>query len=249
MNYVISLTSHGTRLKHVSKCIFSILKQCNIPICLTVYKNDICNITDNLKLLIDTNTIELIIAEEDLGSNLKYYYAMKKYKDKQIITLDDDIIYENDVISSLINESKNFPDVVCARRVHLITFDKDGNALDNSNWKYEYNKINEPSDLLYATGVGGVIYPINFYLNAKIEENKSLMEKLKYQDDMFLKTLEIKYNFKVKYVKNNQKLKDIIHEDVQSLSMYKKNDGKSGRNVEYFKLVKSEFDKLYKVNN
>lgn len=58
---------------------------------MTLYKDDIKNIPEDLKFLIDEQFVELIVADKDLGPHLKYFYAMKKYKENPIITVDDDI--------------------------------------------------------------------------------------------------------------------------------------------------------------
>ena len=91
---IVSLTTHSIRLQQVAKtAIFSIIKNTykNIHICLTLYKDDIKNIPEDLKFLIDEQFVELIVADKDLGPHLKYFYAMKKYKENPIITVDDDI--------------------------------------------------------------------------------------------------------------------------------------------------------------
>ena len=58
---------------------------------MTLYKDDIKNIPEDLKFLIDEQFVELIVADKDLSPHLKYFYAMKKYKENPIITVDDDI--------------------------------------------------------------------------------------------------------------------------------------------------------------
>lgn len=94
---IVSLTSHTkSRLEQLPKFLFnSLLKynKTNFKVVLTLYKDDIQYITKDLQALIDNNLIELIVAEENLKSHLKYFYVMQKYKDLPIITIDDDIVY------------------------------------------------------------------------------------------------------------------------------------------------------------
>lgn len=247
-NIIISLTSHGNRIKYVSRAIFSVINGTykNVKIVLTLYKDDICNITNDLKILIDNNIVELIIADEDLGPNLKYYYSMKKYSDKLIITIDDDNIYSSDLVISLLNTHYKFPNCVCARRTHLICCDKNKNALDNSYFIQEYKRNLNPSKILYASGVGGVLYPNDFFNLAHIEDNKSLIYDIKYNDDIFLKVMEIKNNIQVVYAPNSQNHpKPIDKIEIKNEALCKTNDGRNGRNTIYFNKVKKYFDTLF----
>ena len=79
--YIISFTSFGSRFKTVGAMIYSLLIQSfrNTHICMTVFKDDIKDLTEDIKLLINKDVIELIVADKNLCSHLKYYYAMKKY--------------------------------------------------------------------------------------------------------------------------------------------------------------------------
>ena len=80
-NIIISLTSYGTRLKLVPKIIFSILIGTIKPakICLTLFKDDVKFIPAELQLLIDNNIVELLVADENIKSHLKYFYCLQKY--------------------------------------------------------------------------------------------------------------------------------------------------------------------------
>ena len=103
---IVSLTTHSIRLQQVAKtAIFSIIKNTykNIHICLTLYKDDVKNIPEDLKFLIDEQFVELIVVDKDLGPHLKYFYVMKKYKENPIITVDDDIIYPPEMIEDMVN--------------------------------------------------------------------------------------------------------------------------------------------------
>ena len=68
---------------------------------LTIYKDDTQNIPDDIRTLEKQGKVEVIVVEENLRPHLKYYYAMQKYPDDIIITIDDDNIYEKDCIAKL----------------------------------------------------------------------------------------------------------------------------------------------------
>lgn len=196
---IVSLTSHGERLKIAAKAIFSILNgiEKSVHIVLTLYKDDINKIPEDIKLFIDGNFIELLIADENLKPHLKYYYVMKKYKAVPIITIDDDCIYSKDLVSSLLNCYNKHSNSICARRIHEIKNTK------YRNWKYEisYNNISKYKKL--ATGVGGVIYPPNILDIDNIDINE--IKQCLLADDIFLKAIENRKNIDIQLVANNQK--------------------------------------------
>ena len=92
--YIVSFTSFGQRFDDACKMICALQKQTykDWHLVMTIYEGDMKDITPNLQMLIDNNLLEVIVAPENLCPHLKYFYAMKEYRDKPIITLDDDRI-------------------------------------------------------------------------------------------------------------------------------------------------------------
>ncbi len=233
---LISLTSHGVRLKYVSRTIFSILKQANLKIVLTLFQDDVKNIPEDLQTLIDTNVVELIIAEENLCPHLKYYYAMKKYKDYNVITIDDDCLYSSDFISSLFNYHIKNPNTIIARRAHLIMLNN-GKIKPYNSWKMCIKSSNDNRHI-FATGVGGILYPANILDVDKI--NLTELKQCLYADDIFLKVLENRKNIEIKIVnvqENHPKEQQIA--EVKNTGLCKINVIKN-RNDEYIKLFENE---------
>lgn len=199
VNCIISLTSHGIRLKYVHKTIDSILKGTYKPskIILTVYKDDIDLVSDYLK-----NKCEIIIGEENLKSHLKYFYAMKKYKDLPIITIDDDCFYPENFLELLWKSYLKYPDCVFAYRVHQPTI-KNNKLTHYGEWKIGFKEIKTPNRLLMPTGVGGVLYPENI-LGIANDDLKHIKE-FPTTDDIFLFYKELKKGIKIVYVPNQKR--------------------------------------------
>ena len=130
---------------------------------------------------------------------------MKKYKNNPIITIDDDIIYDNNLIELLLNGYYKFPNCVLANRVHKIKYGIDNKPIEYNKWYYQYkNEKMIPSYDLFATGVGGVLYPPNILKidNIKIEDiNKSY-----FADDIFLKWWENQLKIQIVYTGNGKNL-------------------------------------------
>jgi hypothetical protein len=189
-NAIVSLTSHGVRLKYVGRTIFSILKQAYCKIVLTLYQDDVHNLPDDLQLMINKGVVDLIIANEDLGPHLKYFYTMKHYKTVPIITIDDDCLYSSDFMESLLSSYKMYPRSISCRRAHLMTF-TDGILNPYNQW-HMCVKYSEDYRHILATGVGGVLYPPNILNIDCIDMGE--IHKCLYADDIFLKAIENRNN-------------------------------------------------------
>ncbi len=203
MKVIVSLTSYKERLNICNHSIFSILNGTykDIQVVLTLFKEDVKYITNDLKLMIDTGVVELNVVEENLKPHLKYFYVMKKYKENPIVTLDDDVQYYPDTIENLVKSYSKYPNCISARRCHRITLDKE-KILPYRQWKWEEKSIKEPSKILMATGVGGVLYPPNILDidSFDLDELKSCI----YADDIYLKLIELRKNIPVVWSGCNQ---------------------------------------------
>lgn len=232
---IVSLTSYPARFKYVPSVIDSILQNTMKPwkICLCIYKEDIPQLTKEIKDLVQTNKIELIVAEENLKPHCKYYYTMKKYKTHPIITIDDDLLYDKDTVKSLYKNYILRPDVVSARRVHKI-FYQDGVALGYGKWIREYTKCKIPRKDLFATGVGGVLYPPDILHIDDLSIDK--IYKCLYADDILLKYIEDRLGVLTMWVENNKMNGNKIVEAANSeTALFRLNCNKN-KNSEYLKI-------------
>ena len=126
--------------------------------------------------------------DKNLKPHLKYFYAMQKYRDYIVVTVDDDIVYPKDMLESLYNSYKKNPMVVSARRVHRIKKDANGKILPYKKWDYECRTVTSPSLELFATGVGGVLYPPDILKIS--DENLTDIYNVLTADDIYLKYIE-----------------------------------------------------------
>lgn len=245
---IVSLTSYRERLQYVPQVINSILKNTMLPdkICITLYKEDVQYITDELERLFRDDNVELFICNEDIRPHKKYFYTMKRYPDDVIITIDDDIIYPDNFIESLYKGYKAHPDCVSALRCHYITYDENGNIKPYNEWKYECKEyVGTPKYDLFATGCGGVLYPPNI-LKLTDDDLKSINECL-YADDIWLHWKKLELGIKTVYIQNDSMHKILFNgiselnwiegtqEMPTALNIQNRNNG---RNDEYLKLFK-----------
>lgn len=168
-----------------------------IVLTLTEEDKKFYNITDEIN-------IDIITVKENLKGHKKYFYAMQKYRDYAIITIDDDIYYAPDTFESLYNSYLKYPNLVSGRRSHYMTYNKNGELKRYLKWKLEQNNITKPDFDVFLTGSGGVIYPpdiLNINDNLKFLINKTLTT-----DDFMLKHLETLKGIPIKWIFNKHLL-------------------------------------------
>ena len=190
---IVSLTSYKERLKKLHLVLESIFNNTMQPskIVLTLYKEDLQFLNKNLTDMINNKKIELIISHIDLKSHKKYFEVMKKYREYAIITIDDDIIYTNDLIETLYNSYNKYPNCIHSRRVHKITI-KDNKILPYKKWIKQYKYELSPSFYLLATTGSGTLFPPNI-LNITDENIKDIYKCIT-ADDIYLYYLSRKKN-------------------------------------------------------
>lgn len=236
---VVSFTTYKNRVKYAPEVIKSLLNQTIKPykICLTLYKEDLQYITPELQYFFDNGDVELLISDVDIAPHTKYYYSMKKYKNYPIVTVDDDVIYDSTLIETLYNGYLRNNMCISAGRTHKIKYNIHGTPLPYNQWQYEYKENElEPSFDIFATGIGGVLYPPNILQidDISIED----IMKCLYADDVFLKKRENDLKIKVQWTRGNKILmgKSINLPEVQNTGLALINNLKS-RNDEYIKNI------------
>ena len=198
---IISFTSYKERFILFPSLLNSIKKQSmlfsKIVLILTEEDKKFYNASNEIN-------IDIITVKENLKGHKKYFYAMKKYRDYAIITIDDDIYYAPDTFESLYNSYLKYPNLVSGRRSHHMTYNKNGELKGYLNWKYEQKNITKPNFDLFLTGSGGIIYPpdiLNINDNLKFLINKTLTT-----DDILLKHLETSKGIPIKWISNKHTL-------------------------------------------
>ena len=218
---IVSLTSYKPKFKNLHLVIQSIFNNTMKPskMVISLYKEDLIYLTKYLKDMINSKKIELIVMDIDLKSHKKYFEVMKKYRDYAIITIDDDIIYTNDLIETLYKSYVQYPNCIHSRQVEKITF-KNNEILPYNKWIKKYKYELNPSFNLFANTCSGVLFPPNI-LNIT-DENINDIIKCITEEDIYLKYLSRKRNIKIIWVPNKhlqglKKLRDKNNSKVEIL--------------------------------
>ena len=192
-NIIVSLTTIPSRVRYVPYVLGSLLRQTMRPQRIILYLDEKRFANQKLPFflrLYQRHGVEIVYCE-DLKPHTKYYHAMTAYPEAVIITVDDDLMYPKDLVESLYTSYRKYPHAVSCRRAHLMMFDENNKLKPYDKWDGEYSGlIDTPSMFLFATGVGGVLYPPHCLHKDTFQKN--LIHDLSYKaDDVWLKFMEI----------------------------------------------------------
>ena len=202
---VISLTTFPPRFKHIGIVIKSILYQDVKPDKIVIYLDKdttYADLTEEMKLFEQYGVEYRFHNETWLKAHSKYLFAMQDFPEAIVVTTDDDVILPRNWLRTLLDSYEKYPKAVSARRVHLMTYDENGFNPYN-HWKDQWRKEKKPSHLLFATGVGGVLYPPKC-LDKEVFNQDRIKEVSLDNDDIWLKCWEVLSGTPVVWAANNE---------------------------------------------
>ncbi|MCL2048560.1 MAG: glycosyltransferase family 2 protein [Defluviitaleaceae bacterium] len=127
---------------------------------------------------------------ENLGPHKKYLFAMRDFPDSIVVTVDDDVFYPENLLETLFKSYRLEPSCVSAIRAHRMLFKKK-RLLPYNSWAHEsfYSEI--PQYDLFATGVGGVLYPPKC-MHEDLFDIEAIKKVALAADDVWLKFMQLK---------------------------------------------------------
>tara|TARA_B110000037_G_scaffold220120_1_gene286971 strand:+ start:104 stop:1003 length:900 start_codon:yes stop_codon:yes gene_type:complete len=200
-NITVSLTTFGKRIDDVYLAVESIAKQTLKPnrVILWLSKDEFFN----KKLPITLANLEKRGLEikycRDLKSYNKIIPTIKECPNDLIITIDDDIIYNFDLIEILYKNYLNDPTIIYCGSAKIMKIN-DRRVFDYNSWQ----KIEGKSDaslLNFALGFSGVLYFPGCFDDEVLNEQK-LLELAPSADDVWLKAMSLINGVSVKSVKS-----------------------------------------------
>ena len=190
---IVSLTSFPARIDKVHIVIKTLLNQTIRPrkVILWLAEDEFPNRDKDLpsKLLALKNFGLTVSYCENLYSHKKYYGTIRDYPECDIITVDDDVLYPENMIENLIKGRDNHPGCICANLCNLFRLDDNEDVYSYDKWDYIYDTSYE-SIAIFPIGMGGVLYPKGS-LNKEVLNKKTMMETAKTVDDLWLRAMGI----------------------------------------------------------
>lgn len=252
---IVSLTSFPKRIEYIHKTIESILDQSEIPdrVILWLSEEEFINKEKDLPrelLALENDGLEIKWCE-NIRSHKKYVYTMLQNPTDIVITADDDILYDQNMISYLFKSYLKFPTCISANRVHAIGFSEEGKVSRYMEWPQEIENMYQiPSFGLIPTGVGGVLYPPDS-LDKNVFDIRAAESICPTTDDIWLKLMAVINGTKTVCAYPNIELKLI--KETQKEALYKgnrvggENDRQFNAAIDYcLKMDSKLLEKIYR---
>lgn len=196
---IVSMTSYGRRLFDTAYTIQSVMRQSMKPnrLILWIDEKDKDNIPCLLQRL-QKRGLEIKVYPNDIRSYKKLIPSLIQFPEDIIITLDDDIFYEVDVIERLVRAHRANPNTICALRCHKVLFDINNNPLPYNSWQWNCQDVST-SKHNFLTGVGGVLYPPHS-LDPEVLNEDAFTKLAPTADDVWFYCMALKANTPIRKV-------------------------------------------------
>lgn len=234
---IVSLTSYGRRLMSVCYAIESIMQQekkANRIVLWLGEKDFDGHIPTSLKKQCDRG-LE-IRRTKDIRSYTKIIPSLQMFPNAAIITIDDDIMYDFDIIGNIIDSYIANQNCIHACRCHVIKYASNGTMLPYYKWQWcSFDTQNNCNN--FFTGVGGVLYPPHCF-DPEIFNEKIFLDICKTADDVWLNAMARKSNTKIcKVPTKSARCEDYVElQDVQDIALNFVNVASSQNDVQLKKV-------------
>jgi hypothetical protein len=261
---IVSLTSHPKRINTVYKAIESILNGSVLPykIVLNLAENDFkdteqINVVNNIldKLFQKYNYLDKILEidfTDDYKAGTKLIPTLIKYPSHKIITIDDDRIYNKNLVKILSEESRKFPEHIICPVARKYVFNNENYEDNNINNSYSEDKLIDylKQDRYYDnSGIGifegfaGVLYPPKS-LDIQVFNFEAFKNLCPYADDIWFQVMAIKKGTLIKGI-SKENTEDLFWppeiENTQEVGLFKEhllaNSWMFYRTMHYYNLL------------
>jgi hypothetical protein len=245
---VVSLTSYGRRLQDVCFTIESIMQQTMKPNKIVLWIDPTCSNEPLPEALIRQQARGLVVVVvEDIRSYKKLIPALKAYPEDAIITIDDDAIYDFDIVERLIKAYQQNPTMIHACRTHVMDFDASGKLKPYMQWNLCTGDADDPRHR-FLTGVGGTLYP-RHALDDEVLNQEVFTSICRTADDVWFNAMALKKGTVInKVVTRSASGEDYLsNDDVQDMGLCLINNGAVNMNDVQIQAVYERyglFDKL-----
>lgn len=178
----VCVTSHPQRFEALGKSLHSLKTQILQPqnIFVFIAHSDMSALPSSIKELESSEYIK-VIACDDLGSGKKLIPALGKQGKYPLITIDDDLIFDNDLFLYLMIEHYLYPNSIIAARVHKVIENETRQVQSFSQWHKHFDLSEGPAAEFMPTSGAGTLFPANSL--HKDASNAELYSKLSHNTD------------------------------------------------------------------
>ncbi len=186
---IISLTTIPRRIDKVWITVESLLRQTYKPdkIILWLAKDEFADIELPEKLRRQTERGLSIRYCDNLRSYKKFYYTAVENPHAYVVTVDDDMIYAENLLENMVKAYRKSPRCIICTRSHMVRR-VSGKILPYQNWiNYEQRGhiLKETTYQNFFVGCGGVFFPM-FLMDKRLFEKDIFMDIAPTADDVWL---------------------------------------------------------------
>lgn len=244
---IVSLTTYDKRLHSVYLTIESIMQQTMKPNKIILW------LEDELKKVELPRTLQKQMKRglevsyyKNIRSYKKLIPTLQKYPNDVIITVDDDLIYEIDVVEKLVRAYNENPALIYFNRGHRITLKKDGKPNKYKKWNKRIHDL-DISPLNFPTTGGGTLFPPHCFSDEVFNEDV-FMNICGSADDVWFKAMALYNNvLSRKVYTHNFSGEDYLENmNVQDIALSHYNTAAGGNDVQLLAVFDkySLYDKL-----
>lgn len=238
---IVSLTTFGERINNVHLPIESIMQGSIRPnhIILWLAEDEFKNKRLPKTLLLQQERGLEIAYCNDLKSYKKLIPSLKEFPYASVITIDDDVTYEFDLVERLVAAHIVQPNAICACRMHRIKLEANSaKPLSYLLWDHCVCD-NIDSKLNFPTGVGGVLYPPHCF-NDEVFNESVFMNVCPKADDIWFYIMALLNNATNKWVKTNSLVgyNNIVSYYPDSLFYYNNSTNNCGNDIQLQNVLK-----------
>lgn len=190
-NFIISLTSFPARISVVSRCIETLLRQKKKPkhIVLWLSSEQFSDKSVLPKSLLkqEKRGLKIELRERDIRSHKKHFYALNEYRELNVITVDDDVLYSSTLTQELCRLAMENPGRIIGNQVKKIGV-KNGEIVQYVDWQTLLQGGEKTVNI--PIGVGGVLYPAHA-LDVRLQVVDIFMKLAPKADDLWLGILAL----------------------------------------------------------
>lgn len=198
---IVSLTSYSKRMMEAALTIESIMQQTMKAnrIVLWLAHEDYRNIPLSLRML-QKRGLEIMECD-DLKSYKKIIPSLRHFPDDVLITIDDDIFYNPDILERLITAYLVEPQYIHCSRAFRIETASDGTILPYNQNRNSASE-NKAGKYNLFVGCGGILYPPHS-MDQEVLNEEVFMDICKYADDIWLYAMALKKGTLISKVSSN----------------------------------------------
>ncbi len=219
---IIAMTSYGERVNTIPLVLERLLNQTVRPDRIVLYLSEVNFPQKEESLpqrLLDMQMVGLEIhwCQDDIKSYKKLIPALREYPEDIIITVDDDIYYDLDLIERLYDSYRRFPRAISALRAHRMKFDESGKILPYADWdKCVSGPLYTPLYGMFATTGAGTLFPPHIFTGEVFCEEK-FMSACVNADDIWVRVMSVISQVPTVLASEDRKLKCVAGTQKDSL--------------------------------